>query len=98
MDTEMHMHLPEGMQQTGSDGLPRVARVRNALFQQCDEDKSCRVVSIRNALLVSDNEPMNFVNTGGGLGVQGDTDARPRNLDLLMKLLPCFGKTLGCVS
>ena len=26
------MHLPGGMQQTGSDGLPRVARVRKALF------------------------------------------------------------------
>eukprot|EP00936_MAST-01D_sp_MAST-1D-sp1_P002342 g2342.t1 len=32
MDTVMHMHLPEGMQQIGKDGMPRVARVRKALF------------------------------------------------------------------
>ena len=32
MDFVMHIRLPEGFEQTGKDGLPRVARVRKALF------------------------------------------------------------------
>ena len=28
----MHIRLPEGFEQIGKDGLPRVARVRKALF------------------------------------------------------------------
>lgn len=50
----------------------------NQCLQSCDDDANCKAVSLRNSLLVSDHEPLNFVNTGGGLGAQGDKFYRPQ--------------------
>ncbi len=50
----------------------------NQCLQSCDDDAECKAVSLRNGLLVSDHEPLNFVNTGGGLGAQGSEFYRPQ--------------------
>ena len=50
----------------------------NDCLNECENNKECVAVSLRSALMATDTEPLNFVNTGGGLGVQGSTYFRPQ--------------------
>ena len=50
----------------------------NDCLAECDNNNECVAVSLRSALMATDDEPLNFVNTGGGLGVQGSTYFRPQ--------------------
>ena len=51
----------------------------NECMQLCDDlGSDCHAVSLQSALLASDTEPLDFVRTGGGLGVQGSEFLRPQ--------------------
>ena len=50
----------------------------NECLSECENDDDCVAISLRSALMATDTEPLNFVNTGGGLGVQGSEYFRPQ--------------------
>ena len=55
------------------------ANAANDCLQKCiDLGGECSAVSLQSALLADDNEPLDFVRTGGGLGAQGSSYFRPQ--------------------